>query len=474
MSSKLRQFFDAHGQTQVFRFFDSLTPPQQADLLRQATSFDLFEIDRLVKTLVLKEFHENEPSESPDPAAFIPLPGRGGDATRWAEAEKVGEVALRAGRVAAFTVAGGQGTRLGFNGPKGTFSVTPVRRASLFQVFAEKIAAASARYGREVPWFVMTSDINHADTVAHFETNGYFGLDRSQVQFFSQGLMPAVDESGKILLSGRSEIALSPDGHGGSLRALVRSGAIDRMEAAGIDLISYFQVDNPLVRCLDPAFIGFHLLEGSEMSSKTVVKTNPAEKVGVFCREKSGRLAVIEYSNRRLEPLLAKRDDDGQLSFRAGSIAVHVFDRDFVTRLGGDGEFALPFHPAHKKVPHIDEAGNLVDPQEPNGWKFEMLVFDALPFARNPVIVETRREEDFSPVKNKEGADSPQTSHDDQLRQFARWARAAGEDVPVDATGLPAFAFEITPSFAETAAQFAENWEGLQEKPELREGVVIG
>jgi UDP-N-acetylglucosamine/UDP-N-acetylgalactosamine diphosphorylase len=474
MSSDLPQLFDAHGQGQVFRFFDALTPPQQADLLRQAASFDLAEINRLVKTLVLRDSHEAEPSDGPEPADFIPLPGHGGDANRWAEAEKAGVEALRAGRVAAFTVAGGQGTRLGFDGPKGTFSVTPVRRASLFQVFAEKIAAAAARYGRTVPWFVMTSDINHADTVAHFETNGFFGLDRSQVHFFSQGLMPAVDEAGKILLSGRSEIALSPDGHGGSLRALVRSGAIDRMEADGIDLISYFQVDNPLVRCLDPAFIGFHLLEGSEMSSKTVVKTNAAEKVGVFCREKSGQLAVIEYSNKRLEPLLERCDDDGQLSFRAGSIAVHVFDRDFVKRLGGDGEFALPFHPAHKKVPHLDEAGDPVNAHEPNGWKFEMLVFDALPFAKNPVVIETRREDDFSPVKNKEGADSPQTSHDDQLRQFAHWVRAAGLDLPVDATGLPPFAFEITPLFAETEAEFAGKWRTLAKKPEIREGVVIG
>jgi UDP-N-acetylglucosamine/UDP-N-acetylgalactosamine diphosphorylase len=320
----------------------------------------------------------------------------------------------------------------------------------------------------------MTSTINHDDTVAFFERHGWFGLDPAEVHFFSQGLMPAVDGEGRILMSGRGEMALSPDGHGGSLRALVRSGAIARMEAGGVDLISYFQVDNPLVRCVDPAFIGFHLLESSELSSKALPKAYPEEKVGIFCRDASGRDVVIEYSDMP-DRLTNERDADGRLRFRAGSIAIHLFDRDFVKRLGSgqDGAAELPFHRAHKKVAHLDDTGTLIEPAAPNGWKFEMFVFDALPFAKNPVIIETAREDDFSPVKNADGNDSPRTSREDQLRQFARWARAAGVDLEVDATGLPEIGFEVTPLFADTEARFVEAWRALPEPPVIAEGTVI-
>ena len=471
----LRHHFETHGQGHVFRFFDDLSPVAQDELNRQAAAIDLSEVAALFDTLVRHPGAGNDSiADSLSPADFIPLPAHGGDPVRWAEAEAVGEAALRAGRVAAFTVAGGQGTRLGFDGPKGTFPVTPVRQASLFQVFAEKIAAAGSRYGKPVPWFIMTSAINHDDTVAFFERHGYFGLDPAKVRFFSQGLMPAVDGEGRILMSGPGEIALSPDGHGGSLRALVRSGAIAAMESEGVDLISYFQVDNPLVRCVDPAFIGFHLLAESELSSKALPKAYPEEKVGIFCRDATGRDVVIEYSDMP-ERLTNERDADGQLRFRAGSIAIHIFGRDFVKRLGSgeDAAAALPFHRAHKKVPHIDDTGSPVDPAAPNGWKFEMFVFDALPFAENPVIIETAREDDFSPVKNADGADSPRTSVEDQLRQFARWAKAAGIDLEVDETALPAVVFEVTPTFADTEARFVEACRALPELPRISAGTVI-
>ena len=246
------------------------------------------------------------------------------------------------------------------------------------------------------------------------------------------------------------------------------------MEADGIDTISYFQVDNPLVRCLDPAFIGFHLLANSEMSSKALPKAYPEEKVGVFCRDGQGRDVVIEYSDLP-ERLASERNAEGQLRFRAGSIAIHIFDRDFVKRLGSgsDPEANLPFHRAHKKVAHVDEEGHAVSPDEPNAWKFEMFVFDALPFARNPVIIETARKDDFSPVKNAEGNDSPGTSRDDQLRQYARWARAAGLSVEVDESGLPAVRFEISPLFADTEKRFVEAVGCLEETLVIEEETVL-
>ncbi len=359
------------------------------------------------------------------PAPYEPLPEKGGRAADWAKARAAGEAALRAGRVAAFTVAGGQGTRLGYDGPKGTFRVTPVKaEAALPGVRREDPR------GRPAPWapaalVIMTSHQNHEATEAFLAENRFFGLDRGRVHCFRQGRMPAVGFDGKILLESPASIALSPDGHGGSLRALDRSGSLDLMKGEGIDMLSYFQVDNPLVRCIDAAFLGWHELRGSEMTSKMVPKAYPEEKVGHFCLQ-DGKVVVIEYSDL---PAATQRETDagGNLRYVAGSIAIHVLDREFVRRVvRGGAEAALPFHRADKKVATIDAGGNPVKPAKANGVKFEMFVFDALPFAKNAVVIETARADDFSPVKNAEGADSPQTCRDDQLRQFARWLKGSG------------------------------------------------
>ncbi|MEC5126385.1 UDPGP type 1 family protein [Verrucomicrobiales bacterium BCK34] len=471
--SDIIQLFKDRGQGHVFTFFDDLSADEQAGLIAEAEQIDLDEIETLVRELIQTRSAGNDAiADELEPADFIPLP-ENGDPQLWKEAVKKGESALRTGRVAAFTVAGGQGTRLGYDGPKGTFGVTPVLKASLFQVFAEKILASTRLYGRPIPWYIMTSTINHEATVEFFETNEYFGLSPEKVHFFSQGLMPAVDADGKILLAGKANIALSPDGHGGALRALVRSGAIREMEADGIDVLSYFQVDNPLVRCIDPAFIGFHIMTNSDLSSKMVPKAYAEEKVGVFC-QKDGEALVVEYSDLP-DKLATEQDENGELRFRAGSIAIHIFSRAFVHRLGRgkDDTAKLPFHLAHKKVPFIDLNGDLQEPTEPNAYKFEMFVFDALPFAANPTIIETARADDFSPVKNAEGVDSAQTCRDDQLRQFARWAAAAGIDIETDETGLPPFAFEVSPLFADNGERFVERWNGLAAKPELTNGVVL-
>jgi len=464
--------FNRAGQGQVFAFFDRLAPTEQARLLTDAAEIDLAEVDRLVRTLVRPSAAMGVDLSDLTPAPFEARPEHGGDAAAWAEAKALGETALRAGRVAAFTVAGGQGTRLGFDGPKGTFPVTPIKGKPLFQVFAEKIGAAGRRYGRPIHWFIMTSHQNHAATEAFFVDRGFFGLDCARVHFFRQGRMPAVDFSGRILLETPGTIALSPDGHGGSLRALGRSGALDLMQREGIDTISYFQVDNPLVRSIDPAFVGWHLRQRSEMSSKMIPKAFPEEKVGHFCRQR-GRTVVIEYSDM---PLAWQREVDpatGQLRYLAGSIAIHALDREFVRRMAAGGDNALPFHRADKKILTIDAAGQPVKPAQANGVKFEMFVFDALPFAKNPVVIETLRADDFSPVKNAEGVDSPQTCRADQLRQFARWLQAQGAALETDPTGRPAQTIEVSPLFGYDEDSFAASWQKLARKPALAEGLYL-
>src|ERR1035441_1848700 len=463
--------FRRAGQGQVFAFFDRLPAESQARLLSEAAEIDLGEVDRLVRTLVAEGASRTVDLEGLSPAPYERLPSHGGDPAAWSRAKAAGETALRSGRVAAFTVAGGQGTRLGYDGPKGTFPVTPVLRRSLFQVFAWKILAAGRRFGRPLHWFIMTSHQNHAQTEAFFEEHGHFGLDRARVHFFRQGRMPAVDFSGKILLETEGSLALSPDGHGGSLRALERSGALDLMASEGIDTLSYFQVDNPLVRCVDAAFIGWHLTRGSEMSSKTVPKAYPEEKLGHFC-VRGGELVVIEYSDL---PLALQRERDpstGALRYEAGSIAIHVIDREFIQRMarGADG---LPFHRADKKISTVDADGREVRPGKANGVKFELFVFDALPSARRPVVVETSRADDRSPVKNAEGVDSPATCRADQLRQFARWIRSVGASVPTDSTGLPEAPLEVSPLFGYDEGSFAESWSRLGAKPAVADGLCL-
>ncbi|HEY0967263.1 MAG TPA: UDPGP type 1 family protein [Opitutaceae bacterium] len=494
---QLQASFRAAGQGQVFAFWGALTPDERAALASQAVEVDLTEVDRLNQSLVFNQGGAGVNLEGLAPAPCTRLPENGGDAAQWAAARATGEAALRAGRVAAFTVAGGQGTRLGYDGPKGTFAVTPLRKKSLFQVFAEKIRAAGLRYGKPLHWFIMTSHANHQQTEQFFAAHKFFGLDKGRVHFFRQGRMPAVGFDGKILLETRSSLALSPDGHGGSLRALHRSGALDLMAREGIDTISYFQVDNPIVRCIDPAFIGFHLQAKSGMSSKMVPKAYPEEKVGHFCRQ-HGKVVVIEYSDM---PMAMQRETaaDGALKYSAGSIAIHIIDREFARRMAGaqaagsevrghgssaepitpdpspmaSAGPALPFHRADKKIATVDSAGQPVKPSAANGVKFEMFVFDALPFADNSIVIETARADDFSPVKNAEGVDSPQTCREDQLRQFARWLKAVGAAVETDATGLPTLTLEISPLFGYDAASFAERWHSLPIKPVVADGLYL-
>lgn len=466
----IRKFTEA-GQGHVFAHFAGLAPAAREELLAQAAEIDLAELTHLTATLLRQGAGGTDLSDL-SPAPYERRPENGGVAADWQKAKQAGEAALRAGRVAAFTVAGGQGTRLGYDGPKGTFPVTPLQQKPLFQVFAEKILAAGRRYGRPLHWFIMTSHQNHAATEAFFTAHGHFGLEPGRVHFFRQGRMPAVDFTGKIMLETQGTIALSPDGHGGSLRALARSGALDLMRREGIDTLSYFQVDNPLVRCIDPTFIGWHVLRGSEMSSKMVPKAYAEEKVGHFCRQR-GRLVVVEYSDL---PMATQRETDaaGTLRYLAGSIAIHILDREFIRRLAAGGAgVALPFHRADKKIPTIDAAGAPVKPEKANGVKFEMFVFDALPFAKNPVVIETRRADDFSPVKNADGLDSPKTCRDDQLRQFGRWLAAAGAKFEADQTGLPAVAVEVSPLFGYDEDSFADAWTRLALKPAVKAGLYL-
>lgn len=439
----LRARLEAVGQDHLLRFADELSSAERDALAGQIEAIHLEALPELIETVVLKESPPSIP-EDLEPAPYYALGDAPWEPRRF---KRIGEDLLESGRVACFTVAGGQGSRLGFEGPKGCYPTGPVTGKSLFQIFAEKIRGAERTYGADIPWYIMTSPLNDAETRSFFARNGFFGLDESRVRFFAQGTMPSFDaKTGRVLLAGKGVIATNPDGHGGAIRALAASGALHDMKRRGVAHISYFHIDNPSVQVTDPVFIGLHHAaedSSGQMSSKMVAKAGPDEKVGVLCRS-GGRTRVIEYSDLPAS-LANKRDAGGGLVFNAGSVGIHLLSVAFVDALANDPAFALPFHRAVKKVTHVDlETGEPVEPAAPNAVKLERFIFDAIELASSSIVMETDRVEEFAPVKNATGVDSIETSKALQTAKAARWLEAAGVKIPRRPGGEPDCTLEIS------------------------------
>ncbi len=444
IDAALHRKIEKAGQSEVLRYWNELDHAGKCRLASQLAAVNFDELPELIRDYVL-----NRPKTviPPDlaPASYFPLlPDDMATRELYNRATATGEEMLRQGRVCCLTVAGGQGTRLGFDGPKGTYPIGPVSGKSLFGYFAESIRRFGEKYGKKISWYIMTSLLNCGATTEFFKKNGYFGLEPEQVFFFTQGTMPAIGYDGKLLLSARDSLALSPDGHGGTLLALRKSGALSRMEAEGTDVISYFQVDNPLVKMCDPLFVGLHALEHSEMSSIMLAKTGPFEKLGNFCVA-DGRLMIIEYSDLPDE-LAEKRDADGKLAFLAGSPAIHMISRDFVASLTANGVLKLPWHRADKSIPALNDDGILVKPQVPNGVKLESFIFDALPLAKQTMILEGDRSEVFAPTKNATGVDSVESCRQMLVDRDARRLEKAGVEIPRRDDGSVAARIEISPA----------------------------
>ncbi len=446
------------GQEHLLRWWDELDPESQQRLIRQIERIDFAQIHRLVRDFQVLQSKTTTPSEI-DPndleaAEVHRLPGTDSQRGAWRRAIELGEQMLSAGRVAIVIVAGGQGSRLGFEGPKGIYPIGPVTGASLFQIHAEKILALGERFGTTPPVYIMTSPGNDQQTRDFFAEHQDFGLP--QLRFFVQGQIPAVDlQTGKILLQAKDQVALSPDGHGGTIAALNRPGpdgqpsCLDEMEQAGIERIFYFQVDNPMVRVADPSYLGLHCQSEAEASAKVVEKNAPEERIGVVVR-RDGLTQVIEYSDLP-EHLAKRRDSDGRLTYWAGSIAIHIFDRAFLKRMADSA--SLPFHFARKKVSYLDDDGRLVQPEKPNAVKFETFIFDCLPQASSVAVVETERNIEFEPLKNADGDSSPASVRRQLTNLFADWLEAAGAKIARQPDGGIPFFLEISPRLALEADQ---------------------
>ena len=442
---KAEKLLKKHDQSHILAFWEQLSTEKQNNLLQQIGQLDFDKISNWIPDFV-KKTSNNAINTDFDPAPYYSVPPTDEEQEKkYAQGRKLGKELISAGKVAAFVVAGGQGTRLGFDGPKGNFPISPVKNKTLFQIFAESIAAVSKKYRAACPWYIMTSPLNYDQTVEIFRSNGNFGLNERDIFIFRQGTMPIFDFDGKLLMADKSAIAASPDGHGGSLKALYERGAVEDMKNRGVEFVSYFQVDNPLINIFDPLFIGLHALDQAEMSSKALIKSGPMEKVGNFCMA-DGKINVIEYSDLP-DALAEKRNPDGSLVFELGSIAIHIISRTFIEKLNVKG-FSLPLHRAVKKVPHINHTGQQVQPDEPNGVKLESFVFDAVPLASSSMILQTLRSEEFGPVKNATGIDSAETAKQLLIERAAAWLEAAGVTIPRKDDGTIDAEIEIAPTFA--------------------------
>ena len=441
----IERVYDA-GQGHVFRFWNELSDNEKDMLINDLKQCDFDLLEKIFKLSLTKKRDVKE-VKTPE---IIELPKKEEDFKREKIAKKRGEDFIKSSSLAVFTAAGGQSSRLGLNVPKGTFPVTPIKKKSLFQVHAEKIRFIQNKYNVVIPWVIMTSETNNKQTIQFFEENKYFGLDPKMVRFIIQGMNPAIDDYGKLILKEKYRLFMSPNGHGGTFSAMREAGIYDWFDDLGVKEIFYFQVDNVLVKICDPIFIGYHIENHCEMSSKCVYKDDPNEKIGVFLVE-NGKVVVIEYIE--IDQIRQYMGENAPM-FTAGNIAIHMLNVDFARNENVTG-LKLPFHLAHKVIPYIDNNGKRIIPEKPNGYKFETFIFDALRDVTNTIIMEVRREDEFSPLKNKSGKDSPETVLRDQLRLFSRWFEDAGIPVPMHGD-IPKYKLEVSPLFAAFEEDFLQ------------------
>ena len=320
--------------------------------------------------------------------------------------KEVGENIIKNGEYAVVTMAGGQGTRLGHDGPKGTFllDVNPEPKY-LFEILADGIKRANEKYGVILNWYIMTSTENDEKTEEFFEEHNYFGYPKNKIKFFKQGNLPLISEEGKLLVDENFHIKYAADGNGCIYKSMRIDGILDDMKKNGIKWIFIGAVDNALLNMVDPILIGLTSCEGNQIGSKSVVKRSPDEPVGVFCK-KDGKPGVIEYTELPTE-MAHEVDEEGELLFGESHIMCNLYSFEALEKISKE---KLPYHSANKKAPYMNEMGEMIKPTKPNAYKYEAFIFDGFAFFDNISILRGRRNEDFAPVKNAEGNDSPATA----------------------------------------------------------------
>lgn len=412
---KAKEILAKYGQNHVIDLFGKISEEQKNELANQVLNIDFAQIMELYENTKRKieiKSKEIKPIEYLDKAKLSD--------EELNKYNKLGENILKNGQYAVVTMAGGQGTRLGHSGPKGTFKLDVYGKGKyLFEILAENLKEANNKYGKIIPWYIMTSKENNQMTKDFLEKHNYFGYDKNYVTLFMQGELPLIDTNGKLLISKDMKIKEASDGNGGTYSSLRASGALANMKERGIKWIFIGGVDNVLLKMVDTTLLGVTIDKNYQIASKSVVKANPQERVGVFCKM-NGHPKVIEYTELP-EKMSEEVDSNGELKFGESNILCHLYTIDAVEKVSTE---PLMYHTAFKKNSYIDENGKEIVPNEPNSYKFESFIFDAFQFFDDMAILRGKREDDFAPVKNKDGVDSPKTAKE-LYEKF--WERQKGE-----------------------------------------------
>ena len=401
---KVKEILRKNGQEQLLVCYDKLDNEGKEKLLDQILNIDFEQIKKLYEnTKNNKNINSNddliEPIDYVDESKLSP--------EDYKKYKEVGDNIIKEKRLAVLTLAGGQGTRLGYKGPKGKFDIGLDSHESLFELICKPLKKANKEYGVIIPWYIMTSNENNAETVEFFKENNYFGYPENEIKFFVQGEIPMVGEDGKILVNEKGFIKLAADGHGGVFKSMVKSGVLKDLNNRNVEWLVIGPVDNPLINMADPIFLGVTASKKCMAAGKSVVKANPEERVGVFCK-RNKMPSVIEYTE--ISPEMCNlRDEKGELVFGESNVNCNLFN---MKRINEVAENELPYHAAHKKADYIDKNGKLVIADKPNAYKYETFIFDAFESMETMAILRVKREEEFAPVKNAEGVDSPVTSRE--------------------------------------------------------------
>ena len=401
---EVKDILKKYGQEHLLKHYNDLDEKKKEILLEQINDIDFELVNKLYDSTKEQKTNTN------DKITPINYLDKYKLNDQYKYYESIGKKAIKEGKLAAVTMAGGQGTRLGHSGPKGTYDIGLDSHKSLFELLSDNLKEEGKKYGVVIPWFIMTSRENNRDTVEFFEKHRYFGYKKDKnIFFFEQGELPMMDTEGKILIGEDGLVKLAADGHGGIYESLVKSKMTSKMRELGIEWVFIGGVDNCLVKMVDPVLMGIAIDKKVTVACKSVVKANPHEKVGVFCK-RNGRPNVIEYSEITDE-MAEATDENGELLYGESHILCNLFSIDAIERMGAE---PLPYHVAFKKAKYIDKDGNLVVPDSPNAYKFEAFLFDAFGEVDDMAVLRVKREEEFAPVKNSDekGVDCPKTARE--------------------------------------------------------------
>ena len=393
--SKLKKYNQEH----ILKY--DLNNKQQEELEKQIENIDFEQLKSLYESTKEEKCIEEKKIE------HIPYT----DKTKLTKEEQlslfeIGEQVIKQGHYAVITMAGGQGTRLGHNGPKGTYALDTINgKKYIFEIVIDRLKKAEKQYNVTIPWYVMTSKENHQDTILFLEKNNYFGYNKDKIKFFKQGELPLIDTQGKIILDENAKIKEAADGNGGIYEALSKSGMLQELKQNQIEWIFISGIDNILSNFVDPILLGLTIKENNVIASKSVAKANPQEKVGVFCKM-NGKPKIIEYIDLP-EEMAEELDENGELMYGEVNIGTYLYNRSVLENLANA---KLPYHAAFKKSGYLNANGKFIEPDEPNVFKFETFIFDAFTRYDDMTIMRVKREDEFAPVKNRTGNDSPETA----------------------------------------------------------------